>query len=71
MNDITIFIFGICFAATVGMTFAFMWKMTGAVLEDVRKPVNKAVHPEMQDVQSGDRLLVFKGIETQEDEDDT
>ena len=38
MNDITIFIFGIMFASVVGATFAFMWRMTGSVLEDVRKP---------------------------------
>ncbi len=59
MNDITIFIFGLIFAAVVGATFAFMWKMTGAVLEDVKKP-RKIVHPEMKDVQSGDELLVFE-----------
>ena len=58
MNDITIFIFGLSFAAVVGATFAFMWKMTGSVLEDVKKP-RKIVHPEMKDVQSGDELLVF------------
>ncbi len=59
MNDITIFIFGLSFAAVVGATFAFMWRMTGAVLEDVKKP-RKIVHPEMKDVQSGDELLVFE-----------
>ena len=59
MNDVTIFIFGIMFASITGATFAFMWKMTGAVLEDVKKP-RKIVHPEMKDVQSGDELLVFK-----------
>jgi len=58
MNDVTIFIFGLSFAAVVGATFAFMWRMTGAVLEDVKKP-RKIVHPEMKDVQSGDELLVF------------
>ena len=42
-----------------GATFAFMWKMTGAVLEDVKKP-RKIVHPEMKEVQDGDELLVFK-----------
>ena len=62
MNDITVFIFGISFAAVVGATFAFMWRMTGAVLEDVNKPrkPQRIVHPEMKDVQSGDELLVFK-----------
>ena len=59
MNDLTIFIFGIMFASITGATFAFMWKMTGAVLEDVKKP-RKIVHPEMKEVQDGDELLVFK-----------
>ena len=59
MNDITIFIFGLSFAAVVGATFAFMLKMTGSVLEDVKKP-RKIVHPEMKEVQDGDELLVFK-----------
>ena len=66
MNDVTIFIFGISFAAVVGATFAFMWKMTGAVLEDVKKPP-KIVHPEMKEVQDGDELLVFKGLEDPDD----
>ena len=59
MNDITIFIYGLSFEAVVGSTFAFMWKMTGDVLEDVKKP-RKIVHPEMKEVQDGDELLVFK-----------
>ena len=65
MNDITIFIFGISFAAVVGATFAFMWRMTGAVLEDVKKP-RKIVHPEMKEVQDGDELLVFKAEEKEQ-----
>ena len=59
MNDLTIFIFGLSFAAIVGATFAFMWRMTGAVLEDVRKPP-RTIHPEMKDVENGEELLVFK-----------
>ena len=66
MNDVTIFIFGLSFAAVVGATFAFMWKITGAVLEDVKKPP-KIVHPEMKEVQDGDELLVFKGLEDPDD----
>ena len=66
MNDITIFIFGLSFAAVVGATFAFMWKMTCAVLEDVKKPP-KIVHPEMKELQDGDELLVFKGLEDSDD----
>ena len=59
MNDITVFIFGLSFAAVVGATFAFMWKMTGSLLEDVKKS-RKPVHPEMKEVQDGEELLVFK-----------
>ena len=66
MNDVTIFIFGLSFAAVVGATFAFMWKITGAVLEDVKKPP-KIVHPEMKEVQDGDELLVFKELEDPDD----
>ena len=66
MNDITIFIFGIMFASVVGATFAFMWRMTGSLLEDVKKPKRNR-HPEMRDVNDGDELLVFKGLEEPDD----
>ena len=66
MNDITIFIFGIMFASITGATFAFMWKMVGSVLEDMNKP-RRPIHPEMKEVQNGDELLVFKGLEDLED----
>ena len=66
MNDITIFIFGIMFASITGATFAFMWKMVGSVLEDMNKP-RRPIHPEMKEVQNGDELLVFKGLEDPED----
>jgi len=59
MNDLTIFIFGLSFASIVGATFAFMWRMTGAVLEEVKKPP-RIIHPEMKDVENGEELLVFK-----------
>ena len=65
MNDVTIFIFGIMFASITGATFAFMWKMTGAVLEDVKKP-RRPVHPEMRDVETGDELLVFRAEDKEE-----
>ena len=68
MNDITIFIFGISFAAVVGATFAFMWRMTGSLLEDAKKPrkPQRTVHPEMRDVETGDELLVFRAEEKKE-----
>ena len=69
MNDITIFIFGLGFAATVGATFAFMWRVTGSVLKDLDKPQKpkRNVHPEMEDVKTGDELLIFS---IDEDNDD-
>ena len=66
MNDITIFIFGIMFAAVASATFTFMWRMTGSLLEDVKKPKRNR-HPEMRDVNDGDELLVFKGLEEPDD----
>ena len=66
MNDVTIFIFGIMFASITGATFAFMWKMTGSVLEDMKKP-QIPMHPEMKEVQDGDELLVFKGLKDPDD----
>ena len=66
MNDVTIFIFGIMFASITGATFAFMWKMTGSVLEDMKKP-QIPMHPEMKEVQGGDELLVFTGLKDPDD----
>ena len=42
-------------------TFAFMWKMTASSIESINKPIpRRNVHPEMEDIQSGEELLVFK-----------
>ena len=61
MNNFTVFLYFLMFAATAGATFAFMWKMTSASLEDMNKPVRKRnIHPEMKDVQDGEELLVFR-----------
>jgi len=66
MNNFTVFLYFLMFAATAGATFAFMWKMTSASLEEMNKPVRKRnIHPEMKDVQDGEELLVFR---QQEDE---
>ena len=53
------------FASITGATFAFMWKMTGSLLEDVKKP-RRPVHPEMKEVQDGDELLVFRAEDKEE-----
>ena len=52
MNDMFVFIYGLMFAAVVGGTFAFMWRMTGMLVRDMEKP-KKVVHPEMENIQPG------------------
>ena len=48
-----------------------MWKMTASSLESINKPIpRRNVHPEMEDIQSGEQLLVFKPENDQEDDDE-
>ena len=69
MNDMFVFIYGLMFATVVGGTFAFMWRMTGMLVRDMEKPKTKlpAPHPEMEGVQWGEELLVFKHPEKTEE----
>ena len=41
MNDTTVFLYFICFAAVAGSTFAFMWRSMGFVLKNVEKYVDR------------------------------
>ena len=68
MNDATVLLYLLCFAIVVGMTFAFMYAMMKTTLAEVNKPKRK-VHPEMEVVQTGDQLVVFRQPE-EDDEDD-
>ncbi len=64
-----IFVYFLAFAATVGATFAFMFKMMTSTLADMDKPIKRklpAPHPEMEGVKYGEELLVF----TQEKEEE-
>ena len=70
MNDTLVFIYLIFFVMLFASTFAFMFKMMGSTLNDMNKPMKRNVHPEMTDVQTGDELLVFKGLDDDEEEDD-
>ena len=71
MNDFTILIYGIFFFAIAGATFAFMWKMTTLSIESINKPIpRRKIHPEMEDIQSGEELLVFKPDSEEEDDDE-
>tara|TARA_Y100000992_G_scaffold258369_1_gene192496 strand:+ start:246 stop:479 length:234 start_codon:yes stop_codon:yes gene_type:complete len=71
MNDLTVFIYFLCFAAVAGATFAYMYAMMNSTLLEVNRQREKRnVHPEMSDVQSGEELLVFKGQDEDEDDGD-
>ena len=56
MNDLVILVYLICFAAIVGMTFAFMWRN----MSDILRPKKFVTHPELKDTKNGDELLVVK-----------
>ena len=58
MNEITVFIYFICFAVVFGATFAFMWRMMTITLRDFDRVKN--VHPELKDIKPGEELLVFQ-----------
>ena len=57
--SIIILIYLICFAATLGAAFAFMWRSMDLVFREIDKP-SRRIHPELQDVKPGEELLVFK-----------
>ncbi len=66
MNDIVVFIYGIGFACVTGAAFAFMWKSMSIVQDELKKSKRNR-HPEMEEVNDGDELLVFKGLEDPDD----
>ena len=69
MNDISVLVYFLLFAVVVGMTFAFMYVMMRTTINEINKPRNN-IHPEMEEVQSGDELLVFTINEDDEDNDE-
>lgn len=71
MNDLSALLYFIMFAVIVGMTFAFMYSMMKSTLREFDKPrIRRNVHPEMEDVKSGESLLVFTTEEEDDDDDD-
>ena len=57
MNNFESFIiFGLLFAIA-GASFAFMWKSMSMISEKPRR--RNRIHPEMENVKSGEELLVF------------
>ena len=69
MNNLEVLIFGLLFAGTAGAAFAFMWRSMGMVREEYNRP-KRRIHPEMEDVKSGESLLVFSAEEKEEKEED-
>ena len=67
MSDVLVAIYLFFFVAVFGATFAFMWRLSGSVLADMDKQPRRTRHPEMQDVNDGEELLVFKKLEDPDD----
>jgi len=70
MNNVTVFLYIVFLVGIAGATFAYMWKLMTTTLDDfskMGKPIRRDLHPEMQDVKSGEQLLVFN---PDQDEDD-
>ena len=69
MNDISVLIYFSLFTVVVGMTFTYMYVMMKSTINQLDKPRSN-IHPEMEEVQSGDELLVFTINEDDEDDDE-
>ena len=82
MNDISVFIYLMCFAAVFGMTCVYMVMMMRSTFNSFDKtPVNSysdamraykmpAPHPEMEGIQYGEELLVFNPEDEEDDDED-
>tara|TARA_B100000900_G_C20549198_1_gene703977 strand:- start:719 stop:913 length:195 start_codon:yes stop_codon:yes gene_type:complete len=64
MNEITVFVYFICFGAICGATFAFTWRMMTLTFDEFNGI--KKIHPELEEIKPGEKLLVFK-VEEEED----
>ena len=70
MNDLSVFVYFLCFAAVAGATFAYMYAMMTSTLRDFNRQQEKRnVHPEMEEVKTGDELLFFN-LEEEDDDND-
>ena len=82
MNDISVFIYLMGFAAVFGMTCVYMIMMMRSTLSDFdKRPVKSysdamrayrpsAPHPEMEGIKYGEELLVFNPEEEDDEDDD-
>ena len=69
MNDTTVLLYLLLFTIVLGMTFAFMYGMMKTTINEFNKP-RRNVHPEMEEVKSGDELLVFSMNDDDDDDDE-
>ena len=70
MNDLSVFVYFLCFAAVVGATFAYMYAMMNSTLLQLNRSKERSkIHPEMEDVKNGEELLVFS-MEEEDDDDE-
>ena len=81
MNDISVFIYLMGFAAVFGMTCVYMFMMMRSTISDFdKRPVKTygdvmrayrqpAPHPEMEGVKYGEELMVFNPEEEDDDDD--
>ncbi len=81
MNDISVFIYLMGFAAVFGMTCVYMFMMMRSTISDFdKRPVKTygdamrayrqpAPHPEMEGVKYGEELMVFNPEEDDDDDD--
>ena len=69
MSDMAVFIYLCFFVALFGATFAFMFKSMTSIYQ-MDKPIKRRVHPEMDEVETGTELLVFRGLEDDEEDDE-
>ena len=69
MSDLTVLLYLLLFTIVLGMTFAFMYGMMRTTINEFNKP-RRNVHPEMEEVKSGDELLVFSMNDDDDDDDD-
>ena len=81
MNDISVFIYLMGFAAVFGMTCVYMFMMMRSTLSDFdKRPVKSysdamrayrpsAPHLEMEGIKYGEELLVFNPEEEDDDDD--
>ena len=67
MNDFTVFLYLVFFVGLLGATFAFTFTMMRETMKEFNKP-RRNIHPEMEDVKSGEQLLVFNANRDEDDD---